>query len=167
MAQDKTLKESPDLKFFSRDFIRLLRKKSSSANFCAKLGTMDNQTYFKKIGMQGEAIAAKFLMMNKKYKMVEHNIHAQGGEIDLLMMNPEKEWVAVEVKTRTSNSFGSGKDAITKNKFQKIQLAVRDFFLKQKKFSEVPFFRIEAVILRIDDGKIFCEHIENIGYDSF
>ncbi len=27
---------------------------------------MDNRTYFKKIGMQGEAIAAKFLMMNKK-----------------------------------------------------------------------------------------------------
>ena len=128
---------------------------------------MDNQAYFKKIGIQGEAIAAKFLMMNKKYKLVEHNIHAQGGEIDLLMMNPDREWVAVEVKTRRSNSFGTGKDAITKSKFQKIKLAVRDFFLKQRNYDEVPFFRVEAVILRIDDGKIFCEHIENIGDDSF
>lgn len=128
---------------------------------------MNNQAYFKKIGMQGEAIAAKFLMMNKKYKMVEHNIHAQGGEIDLLMLNPDKEWVVVEVKTRTSDTFGTGKDAITKSKFRKIQLAVRDFFLKQKNYDEVPFFRVEAVILRIDDGKIFCEHIENIGHDSF
>jgi len=89
---------------------------------------MNKQTYFQKIGIKGEAIAAKFLMINKKYKLIEHNIHAQGGEIDLLMMSPEKEWVAIEVKTRTSNRFGSGKDAITKSKFQKIQLAVRDFF---------------------------------------
>ena len=128
---------------------------------------MNNKTYFKKIGIQGEAIAAKFLTINKKYKLIEHNIHAQGGEIDLLMLNPDKEWVAVEVKTRKSDAFGSGKDAITKSKFNKIKLAVRDFFLKTKKYSEVPFFHIEAVILRIDNGKVFCEHIENIGPDSF
>lgn len=128
---------------------------------------MNNQEYFRKIGMQGEAIAAKFLMRNKGYTMIEHNIHAQGGEIDLLMMNSDKEWVAVEVKTRKSKSFGTGKDAITKSKFKKIVSAMGDFFLKQRKYREVPFFRVEAVILRIDDGKIFCEHVENIGYDSF
>lgn len=128
---------------------------------------MNKQTEFKKLGVQGESIAAKFLMMNKKYTLIEHNVHAQGGEIDLLMMNPNKEWIAVEVKTRKSDAFGTGKDAITKSKFNKIISATNDFFLKQKNFSEVPFFRVEAVILRIDDGKVFCEHIENIGYDSF
>lgn len=127
---------------------------------------MNNQEYFKKIGMQGEAIAAKFLM-RKGYSLIEHNVHAQGGEIDLLMMNKDKEWVSVEVKTRTSDSFGEGKTAITKSKFEKILLATQDFFLKKRGFREVPFFRVEAVILRIDGGKIFCEHIDNIGYDSF
>jgi putative endonuclease len=127
---------------------------------------MNNQENFKKLGMQGEAIAAKFLM-RRGYSLIEHNVHAQGGEIDLLMMNSDKEWVVVEVKTRKSDAFGSGKSAITKSKFKKMLSATRDFFLKQKNFSEVPFFRVEAVILRIDDGKIFCEHIENIGHDSF
>ena len=127
---------------------------------------MNNQESFKKLGMQGEAIAAKFLM-RKGYSLIEHNVHAQGGEIDLLMMNSDKEWVVVEVKTRKSEAFGSGKLAITKSKFEKMLLAARDFFLKQKKFSEVPFFHVEAIILRIDGGKIFCEHVENIGYDSF
>jgi putative endonuclease len=127
---------------------------------------MKKNEEFKKLGIQGEAIAAKFLI-RKGYKLIEHNLHAQGGEIDLLMMNPDNEWVIVEVKTRKSLAFGSGKSAITKNKFEKMLLATRDFFLKQKKFAEIPFFHVEAIILRIDGGKVFCEHIENIGYDSF
>ncbi len=127
---------------------------------------MKKNEYLKKLGAQGEAIAAKFLM-NKGYKLIENNIHAQGGEIDLLMMNPQNEWVAVEVKTRTSNTFGTGKEAITKSKFEKILSATADFFLKQKNFRELPFFRVEAVILKIDGSKIFCEHFLNIGHDSF
>lgn len=126
-----------------------------------------NKKETKAIGNQGEAIAAKFLMVHKKYTLERHNVHAQGGEIDLLMKNPAGEWVIIEVKTRTSDAFGSGKSAITKAKFKKMLSATRDFFLKQQKVREMPFFLVEAVILRIEDGKFFCEHIQNIGHDSF
>ncbi|MBT3349198.1 YraN family protein [bacterium] len=122
----------------------------------------------KPLGARGEAIAAKFLQQNFGFELVQKNFHAQGGELDLVMKNPENdEYVFVEVKTRTNDAFGGGKAAITAAKFEKMLRAIEDFFLKKLQRSDIPEFRIDAVILKIEGTKVFCEHVENIGPDDF
>ncbi|MCF7905594.1 YraN family protein [Candidatus Gracilibacteria bacterium] len=121
----------------------------------------------KSIGNRGEAIARRFLE-GRGCKFLEQNYHALGGEIDLIFLDTEKdEYVIVEVKTRCSDAFGEGEVSITPAKFEKILSAAEDFFLRKLEIKEIPFFRIDAVIVRIDGAKIFCQHIEDIGLDDF
>ncbi|MCF7917720.1 YraN family protein [Candidatus Gracilibacteria bacterium] len=123
--------------------------------------------YQKELGNRGEQIALAFLQ-GKGLRFLEKNFHAQGGEIDLIFFDPTpKEYVFVEVKTRRSNSFGDGIAAITLNKFEKILRAAEDFFLKKMKMQEVPFFRVDVVIVRIDRGGVFTEYVQEIGFDDF
>lgn len=118
------------------------------------------------LGKKGEAIAARFLQ-NKGYELLQANFHAQGGEIDLVMKSPESEFVFVEVKTRSNDKFGSAKSAITAEKFKKLLKAGNDYFAKDSQKEEMPYFRIDAILLEVRGQKVFCEHIENIGPDDF
>ncbi len=118
------------------------------------------------LGAKGEAVAAKYLM-EKGLELIEHNFHAQGGEIDLVMRDPQhEEYVFVEVKTRKSRSFGDGLSAVTEGKIQKILKAIEDYFLKKLELKEVPEFRIDVVVLEVRDGRFFCEHIGNVGLEG-
>jgi len=119
------------------------------------------------LGDHGEHVARRFLE-KKGFKFLEQNYHAQGGEIDLIFYDSKKkEYVVIEVKTRCSDVFGFGEASVTLQKFNKILSAVEDFFLKKLKKPMVPFFRIDAVIIEIDGDKVFCEHIEDIGFNDF
>ncbi|MCF7812058.1 YraN family protein [Candidatus Gracilibacteria bacterium] len=77
------------------------------------------------------------------------------------------EYIFVEVKTRTNKNFGTGEVSITKTKFEKILKAAEDFFRKKLKTYEIPFFRVDAVIIEIEQGEISCEHLPNIGWEDF
>jgi len=118
------------------------------------------------MGEFGEKIARQFLE-KKKLKFCEKNFCAAGGEIDLIFFDIARdEFVFVEVKIRTNTAFGDGASAITSHKFQKI-LAAAEFFFAQKNFEKIPNFRIDAIILRLDRGKIFCQHLQNLGETDF
>ncbi len=121
----------------------------------------------KEIGDRGEALARQFLEA-KGFRFVRQNFHAQGGEIDLVMLDPVlDEYVCVEVKTRNSDTFGDGAASITPQKFEKILAAAEDFFLKEIELPDMPFFRIDAVIVRCENGRTSCEHVEDIGCEDF
>ncbi|PID70743.1 YraN family protein [bacterium DOLZORAL124_38_8] len=117
---------------------------------------MDRQT----LGQYGEKIAQTYLE-NRGYTFIQANFHAQGGEIDLIMKSPQDEWTFIEVKTRRSNHFGSPKDAITNQKIQRMLRAIEAFF-QQQSLSEIPEFHLEAICLRMEQKKVFCEHLQNI-----
>ncbi len=120
----------------------------------------------KELGTKGEAIAAKYLI-NNGLEFVEKNIHTQGGEIDLLFKEPGRNfYILVEVKTRTNDKFGDAKESITRAKLQKILSAGYDYFTKQKGLDVPHPFRIDGIFLRWHKGKIYCEHIENIGFSD-
>jgi putative endonuclease len=119
----------------------------------------------KDLGRMGEAIAAKYLM-KKGLHFLERNYHAQGGEIDLVFQDLKTlEYIFVEVKTRQNNTFGDAAESITRGKLKKIVSAGTDYFYKKLK-KEVEPFRIDVVLLRMEGGKIFCEHIENVGFED-
>lgn len=67
------------------------------------------------IAKRGEDIACEYLK-NHAYSIVERNFHARGGEIDIIAIDQSGDdpiLCFVEVKTRTSDQFGSPFEAIT------------------------------------------------------
>ncbi len=122
----------------------------------------------KTLGKEGELLAQKFLV-KKGLQLVEKNFHAQGGEIDLIMYDKKyKEYVFVEVKTRTSDSFGDVRSSITPNKLKKIMKAAEHFFFQKFHLTEVPFFRLDAICIKKDKiGKTDIEHFENLNPEGY
>ena len=115
------------------------------------------------LGDRGEAFACKYLE-RKGLKLVERNFHAQGGELDLIMHDKNlDEYVLVEVKTRTSDRFGTGLEAITQSKLEKMLRAAEDFFVKKLDLEQIPFFRIDAVIVTVKKGVPEVEHYVGVG----
>ena len=81
----------------------------------------------KKLGKFGEAAAEKHLRKNK-YKILETNYNIRGGEIDIIA---EKDGyiVFIEVKTRQDASYGTGAEAVTYNKIQRITKAATVYLM--------------------------------------
>jgi putative endonuclease len=78
------------------------------------------------LGRMGEKLAARFLR-NAGYKILLRNFRpAKGGEVDLVCrVRGRKELVFVEVKTRSSETYGAPADAVDWEKQRRIVLAAR------------------------------------------
>jgi len=68
----------------------------------------------REFGLWGENIAANYLKKNG-YEIVDRNVYTKYGEIDLVVRQGHCT-VFVEVKTRSSTSFGLPEEAITEQK---------------------------------------------------
>jgi putative endonuclease len=75
---------------------------------------MTHQPHRQKIGKWGEAFAARYLE-ERGYSILLRNVRTPYGEIDLIA-SQETRVVFVEVKTRTSQSYGLPEAAITARK---------------------------------------------------
>ena len=72
-----------------------------------------------KIGADGENEVVHYLCRNG-YQIIERNWRIKAGEIDIIARE-ENSIVFIEVKTRSSNSFGTPFDAITPDKAFRLQ----------------------------------------------
>jgi len=70
-------------------------------------------------GPQGEELAARLLRKNG-YRILERNFRTGIGEIDIIAME-KGTLVFIEVKTRTSDAFGTPFEAVTRRKRDKIK----------------------------------------------
>jgi putative endonuclease len=76
-------------------------------------------------GNKGETLAAEFLQ-HQGYEIVERNYRHGHAEIDLIVQR--KDWVLfVEVKTRTSTSYGEPEDFVDSRKINKIYEAAEEW----------------------------------------
>lgn len=73
----------------------------------------------RKIGSEGEAKAKDFLI-SKGFLIIENNFKSVFGEIDLIC-NKDNYIYFIEVKYRNSDIYGSGTEAIDKNKIRHIR----------------------------------------------
>ncbi len=74
------------------------------------------------------------ILRDKGYEILERNYHSPYGEIDIIAQDGE-DTVFVEVKSRTSNRFGSPWEAITEGKKQHIiQTAL--YYLSEKELKD-------------------------------
>jgi len=84
------------------------------------------KTFRQALGRWGESLAADYLIQ-KNYEILERNVRTPYGEIDLIARQGSVT-VFVEVKTRTSKSFGYPEDAVTPSK-QAHMIAAAQFYL--------------------------------------
>lgn len=112
------------------------------------------------IAIRGEDIAAKFLK-EKGYKIIERNFRKGYGEIDIIAIH-KNILVFIEVKTRTSNKFGTPFEAITYFKLKTLVKTAEFYKVLNPKLPES--MRIDAVSILLDNfGNVSnIEHIENI-----
>ncbi len=104
-------------------------------------------------GNRGEDIAAKYLT-GKGYKIISRNFRIRGGEIDIIAIDPTEgsgsngTLAFVEVKTRTSNQFGTGLEAIG---FYKLKALIRTAQIYKATHANLPdAMRIDAVVVMLD-----------------
>lgn len=102
----------------------------------------------KKTGKKGEEIAAKHMVRNG-YSLLETNFRFRRmGEIDIIAK--EKEYICfVEVKTRSSISFGMPSEAINKHKIERIKrLAMVYLSINNLKGQNIRFDVVEVFLTK-------------------
>lgn len=112
----------------------------------------------KDTGKIGEDIAARFLA-RKSYRILERNWKMKGGEIDIVA-DDRGTMVFVEVKARSSTEYGTGEEAITEHKKDKIINAAKAC-LKHKGEDHPCRFDVISILFE-KNGKIKeINHIED------
>ena len=105
-------------------------------------------TYQQEIGNAGEKIAADYLV-DQGYQLLDNNYHTRYGELDLVMFDKDIV-VFVEVKTRTSETFGFPEESVTSSKIEHLENAA---LLWLQEHIEAPDdWRIDVVSVFLDQN---------------
>jgi putative endonuclease len=113
----------------------------------------------KKLGRWGEKRCEKFLK-RKGLKKLARNFSCKTGEIDLVMVAPDRTIVFVEVKTRVNESFAPTEEVITPAKKNKLARTTR-YFLAIHNIENRPFrFDVVTIVLG-QTGPVQIKHYQN------
>ena len=120
---------------------------------------MENLSGWKQaIGKWGENIAASYLG-ELGYQVIARNYRTPHGEIDLVALR-EGMLVFVEVKTRTSRTYGLPEDSITPRKKKSMQSAA-EYYLE--KSGEYDTWQYDVIAIeRQSSGKVEIHLFENV-----
>ncbi|MBP3501912.1 MAG: YraN family protein [Clostridia bacterium] len=111
-------------------------------------------------GRIGEDITCKYLI-NNNYKIIEKNFYYNGGEIDIIAFDEEKnELVFIEVKTRANKNYGLPSESVDTNKLKHITKGIK-YYLHINKLEDA-FIRIDIIELFYKKNKFYINHIKQI-----
>lgn len=111
----------------------------------------------RKVGTFYEEAAVRYLMSNG-YTILERNYHNALGEIDIIAKEDDV-LVAVEVKFRTNQTFGTPSEAVTVYKQKKISRTFLQYYVSHG-YGEVSC-RFDVIAI---DGEGKIEHIKDAFY---
>lgn len=98
----------------------------------------------KEIGYAGESLACAYLE-RKGYSIMERNYRTRAGEIDIIARKGGK-LAFVEVKTRLTDSCGTGAEAVDDKKRMHIRKAATQYILG----SNIYFDSVELQVIEIN-----------------
>jgi putative endonuclease len=98
-------------------------------------------------GSQAEERALQFLL-SQGLRLKQRNYHCRMGEIDLILLDGNS-LVFVEVRMRSSRTFGGAAESITARKQARIIAAARHYLAKQ---TVTPACRFDAVLIEGNDA---------------
>ena len=111
------------------------------------------------LGKKGEELAAQFLE-KLGYQIIALNWHEKKFEIDIIAQD-QNQLVFVEVKTRTTDYFGSPVEAVTPAK-QKHLVEGANYYIEKHDIDLECRFDVIAIILNNNQQKI--EHFKDAFY---
>lgn len=101
-------------------------------------------------------------MQSKGYEILKNNFTVRGGEIDLITKQ-DNTLVFVEVKTRTSTSFGYGDESMNRLKIMRIHRAIQRYLGDGD-----TDYRVDLVEIQLEPDKNTLKtinHFEDIDYE--
>ena len=104
------------------------------------------------IGKKGESVAVRYLK-KQGYKIIEQNYRSKVGEIDIIARE-KRTLVFVEVKTRSSRSFGSPKWAVTPKKQKAISMAALYYLKMTNQANAAARFDVVSILAQGEDTQI-------------
>lgn len=111
------------------------------------------------LGNNGEKIASKYLEKNH-YEIIKRNFRCKQGEIDIIAYdNKNREYVFVEVKTRTNSEYGKPVDSVNKMKQKHIVSATKYYIYLHN--LENKYIRFDIIEIYKKDQYII-NHIKNV-----
>lgn len=114
-----------------------------------------------KLGHWGESVAVRYLR-RKGFVLLQRNVHTRYGELDLIMLDG-KELVFVEVKTRQSDRFGTGAEAITQKKLLRIERSIATYL---STWSIPVSYRLDVIAVTKERNTVVIEHVRNASLDN-
>lgn len=109
-----------------------------------------------KKGIEGENLAAAFLK-EKGYRIIQRNYRYKHAEIDLIV--EKDDWlIFVEVKTRTSVSFGYPEEFVDEKKINKILEGADQYLFETNWNGHV---RYDIVSIKLGNGAPQIDHFED------
>ena len=115
----------------------------------------------KDFGKAGEELATKYLR-KRKYKIIKRNYRCPYGEIDIIALDG-KSLVFIEVKTRSSTTFGPPQLAVDRKKQIQISRVATDF-IKRKKITQMDM-RFDVVSVQLLPGDEFRVELIRNAFD--
>lgn len=111
------------------------------------------------LGNNGEKIASEYLEKNN-YEIIKRNFRCKQGEIDIIAYdNKNREYVFVEVKTRTNFEYGKPVDSVNKMKQKHIVSATKYYIYLHNLENE--YIRFDIIEIYKKDQYII-NHIKNV-----
>lgn len=101
-------------------------------------------------GRQGEDLAAEWYI-ERGYRVVDRNWRSRQGELDLVI-TASGLLVFCEVKTRTSDRFGTPAEAVTLDKQRRIRRLAREWLDETQTRAAQVRFDVASVLLGGRDG---------------
>ena len=109
------------------------------------------------LGFKGEQLAADFLT-RRGFEILERNFRFDRGEIDIIARK-EKLISFCEVKTRTSNAYGSGEEAVNLRKQRQIS-KVAEGYIGDRELDDFDF-RFDVIVVEVRRSSTKIRMIEN------
>lgn len=115
------------------------------------------------IGQWGERQAERFLA-GRGFTVRGRNVRYREGEIDLVCLDGDC-LVLVEVKVRSSQTYGDGETSIAGLKFQRLAAAAERYCAENDWRGEI---RFDAVVLEVDrrQKRARLRHLRDIWWES-
>lgn len=112
------------------------------------------------IGKRGEKIAKNYFLA-KKYVLIKKNYRFERAETDLIFEDRiNKTIIFVEVKARTSKTYGEPEESITDKKIAHLIKSAEGFLMEHPEYDEYEK-RFDIVSVNIEGKKEVINHLQN------
>lgn len=113
----------------------------------------------KRIGLIGEKLAVRYIR-EKAYNVLACNYTTRLGEIDIIAKQGNT-IVFIEVKTRTTNTFGTPSEAVDYRKQEKIQKISQQYILYKNLHKSCFNYRFDVIAVSLIGKRYKIDHIED------